>query len=264
MFPSRKLQAKSITFTPAKRTNLPLSATGMGKNNFFQFKQFRVEQQRAAMKVGIDGVLLGAWASFDHETNILDIGSGTGLLALMAAQKCGAFVDAVEIEPEAALEARTNFEASPWSTRLKLHQTSFQEFQTETRYQHLISNPPFFDETPRSDNAKRDKARHSESLSLSDLLQKSASLLHPDGKISLVLPVDKEERLRSLARENQLYLNRCAKVFPDSNKQAHRILVELSFRPKPEEHDQIYIREAASGVYTAQYRAITREFYLAF
>lgn len=236
----------------------------MGKNNFFQFKQFRIEQAKAAMKVGIDGVLLGSWAVFGHESAILDVGTGTGLLALMATQRSEAFVDAVEIEPEAALEAASNFEASPWAFRLKVFSGAFQEFRSEKRYQHLISNPPFFNETPRSSDHKRDKARHAASLSLDELITKSVSLLHPEGKISLVLPADKEERLRTLAHVHQLYLNRCAKVFPDANKPAHRILVELSFLAKPEFHESIYIREAESGEYTTQYRAITRDFYLAF
>lgn len=236
----------------------------MGRNSFFQFKQFRIEQGRAAMKVGIDGVLLGAWASFDREKRILDVGTGTGLLALMAAQKTQAQIDAVELEPEAAADALQNFERSEWADRLHLWQTSFQEFQTTECYQHIISNPPFFDETPRSEDHKRDKARHTDSLSLEELLTKSAALLDRDGRISLVLPADKEERLRSIARQCGLYLNRCAKVFPDRNKQAHRILGELSFQFIPEAHEQIFIRDADSGEYTADYRHITRDFYLAF
>ena len=141
---------------------------------------------------------------------------------------------------------------------------AFQQFESEKHYQHLISNPPFFDETPRSADLKRDKARHSDSLSLEELLSKSVSLLHPEGKISLVLPADKEERLRSLTRVHQLYFNRCARVFPDENKLAHRILVELSFHPQPGQVESIYIRKAENGEYTDQYRAITRDFYLAF
>ncbi|MFV0377435.1 MAG: tRNA1(Val) (adenine(37)-N6)-methyltransferase [Mangrovibacterium sp.] len=236
----------------------------MGRNQFFQFKQFRVEQGRAAMKVGIDGVLLGAWAAFGHEKFVLDIGCGTGLLALMAAQRSTAFVDAVEIEPEAALDADANFAASPWSSRLQLYRTDFKGFETQKRYQHIISNPPFFDETPRSSDPKRNKARHSESLSLNELIERSVDLLHPDGKISLILPAGKEKHLRSLARTNLLYPNRYASVFPDINKPAHRILAELSFQPKTEITEAIYIRNADSGEYTEQYKQITRDFYLAF
>lgn len=216
------------------------------------------------MKVGIDGVLLGSWARFGGEEYVLDVGTGTGLLALMAAQRSTAAIDAVEIEPEAATDARNNFSESAWAARLSLHATSFQDFVSLRRYQHIVSNPPFFDETPRSHDHKRVTARHADSLSLRELISKSAVLLAPGGRISLVLPASKEEALRSLARENRLFVNRLAVVFPDSGKPAHRILAELGFAEGEEPRSSIFIRERAGGNYTGQYRELTRDFYLAF
>ncbi|RKD91671.1 tRNA1(Val) (adenine(37)-N6)-methyltransferase [Mangrovibacterium diazotrophicum] len=236
----------------------------MAKNTFFQFKQFRVVQEQAAMKVGIDGVLLGAWVDFGAEQNILDVGAGTGLLALMAAQRTSARVDAVEIEPSAALEAESNFRNSPWVERLQLFVAAFQEFETEKTYDHIISNPPFFDESPKSGDDKRAKARHADSLTLVDLLTKAADLLEPRGRISLVLPSDKEERLRYLARTLGLWVTKCARVFPDERKKSHRILVELSRDSQVDLIESIYIRHAETGEYTEQYRQLTKDFYLAF
>ena len=236
----------------------------MGKNNFFQFKQFKIIQEKAAMKVGIDGVLLGAWARFDEVTQVLDIGTGTGLLALMAAQRSDAMVDAVELEPDAAEEAFANFRNSGWGSRINLHVGAFQNFDTTKRYDHIISNPPFFENSPKSTDSKRAKARHSDSLTLSELLGKAVSLLTCAGKISLILPADKEERLRILAAAEGMFINRFSWVAPDETKKPHRILAELSGSPDQQEGTLIVLRHVGSADYTDQYRELTREFYLAF
>ncbi|WP_163709527.1 tRNA1(Val) (adenine(37)-N6)-methyltransferase [Mangrovibacterium lignilyticum] len=236
----------------------------MAGNNFFQFKHFKIIQEKAAMKVGIDGVLLGAWADFDGELRILDIGTGTGLLALMAAQRTAAFVDAVEVEPEAAEEARLNFTNSPWADKITVHGLAFQEFEVDYKYDHIISNPPFFETTVKSGDEKRAKARHADSLKLKDLLEKSIELLTDDGRISLILPAEKESRLRELALGSKLFVTRCARVFSDETKQSHRILVELSFNQKVDYIESIYLRKSDTGVYTDQYRTLTRDYYLSF
>ncbi len=236
----------------------------MGRNNFFQFKQFRITQEKAAMKVGIDGVLLGAWSDLGDAARILDVGTGTGLLALMAAQRSNAVIEAVELDVEAASEALVNFNNSEWSSRINLTVGPFQTFESSQNYDHIISNPPFFDHSPKPVSQKRAQARHADSLSLDDLLEKSVSLLSSNGKISLILPADKEERLRFLAREKGLYVNRLSRVVADENRNPHRLLVELSANPVSSEGAEIYIRRPGSSDYTSQYRELTKDFYLAF
>jgi tRNA1Val (adenine37-N6)-methyltransferase len=236
----------------------------MARNNFFQFKKFRISQEKAAMKVGIDGVLLGAWAHLEDATRILDIGTGTGLLALMAAQRSNAMIEAVELDTEAASEALFNFRNSEWQSRISLTVGSFQTFESSQAYDHIISNPPFFDNSPKPDNLKRAQARHADSLSLDELLGKSMTLLSPNGKISLILPADKEERLRFLVRGKALYINRLSRIAPDEMKKPHRLLVELSADSTSVDGPDIFIRNAGSFDYTSQYRELTRDFYLAF
>lgn len=236
----------------------------MGRNHFFQFKQFRISQANTAMKVGIDGVLLGAWADVGGASQILDVGTGTGLLALMAAQRSCAMIDAVELEPEAAAEALENFRNSGWHSRINLTVCAFQSFETRQKYDHILCNPPFFENSPKPVSEKRAQARHADSLRLEELLGKALPLLSPAGKISLILPADKEERVRSLVYHNSLFVNRLSRVAPDETKMPHRLLIELSGCPMPEQTNVILIRHAGSSAYTAQYRELTRDFYLSF
>lgn len=216
------------------------------------------------MKVGIDGVLLGAWADLGNACRMLDIGTGTGLLALMAAQRSKALIDAVELEPNTAAEALLNFKNSKWHTRISLSVCAFQEYITAVKYDHILSNPPFFEDSPRPANVRRAQARHADSLNLEELLEKSFPLLSATGKISLVLPAASEERLRFLARKNSLFINRFCRVSPDETKRPHRLMAELSKQAIPVAESGIIIRNAGSAAYTDQYRELTHEFYLAF
>ncbi|MGQ7868445.1 tRNA1(Val) (adenine(37)-N6)-methyltransferase [Sunxiuqinia sp. sy24] len=235
----------------------------MGRNNYFQFKEFRVEQQLAAMKVGIDGVLLGAWADLSGAGRVLDVGTGTGLLALMVAQRSDALVDAVELDTEAAQEACGNFKNSRWPSRLQLTVGAFQDFQSDKTYDHIISNPPFFVNGVQSPNQKRSQARHSARLSLKELLKKASGLLTDSGKISLIVPAEQETRILELANRLNLYVNRLVRVAPDESKKAHRLLLELSTKPKSLNESCLFIRDKEMGDYSTAYRELTRDFYLA-
>lgn len=176
-------------------------------NNYFQFKQFTVQQEQCAMKVCTDACLFGAWVAEKIRNpkseirNMLDIGTGTGLLSLMLAQQTDATIDAIEIDEAAATQAAQNFEASPWNNRLNVHNSSIQELeqQTNTRYDLIISNPPFFENDLKGDNVKRNIALHSSELSLDDLLNAIDKYLNDDGLFAVLLPYHRTAYFEKLA-----------------------------------------------------------------
>jgi len=232
------------------------------KSPVFRFKQFEIRQDLTAMKVGTDGVLLGAWAEVDNPRRILDIGTGTGLIALMLAQRFPtAQIDALEVETAAAEQALNNFEISPWKNRLHLIHSDFNEFQTENRYDLIVSNPPYFDEDYLSTDAGRNLARHSHSLRLKDLLLKSKKILSKQGSIQLILPVQKERNLQQILRNNQLYINKITYVKGRKDLSAKRVLLSISAYPVKTRTGSLTI-EKARHEYTPEYIALTRDFYL--
>jgi tRNA1Val (adenine37-N6)-methyltransferase len=162
-------------------------------NTWFRFKQFTIQQERAAMKVGTDGVLLGAWASVPLPGGrVLDVGTGTGLIALMIAQRTvNVEVDALEIDPSSALQAKENFRNSPWRERLSCMHVSFQDYaaRCKTQYDLLICNPPFFSASSKTPSSEKNLARHDDSLGLDDLFKGAVGLMKKNSLISLILPI---------------------------------------------------------------------------
>ena len=231
------------------------------REQHFRFKHFCIIQEKSAMKVGIDSVMLGSWADVSGYSRILDVGTGTGLLALMMAQRSDASIDAVEIETAAANEAALNFKNSPWNNRLHLFCSDFLSYEPSCKYSHIISNPPFFDISSLS-NSPRTVARQTHSLDMSRFLSKTVTLLDKHGKISLVLPAVKEESLHFLAFDHKLFISRLCRVAPDERKKHHRILVELSTVDVPASYDELFIRNAVTGEYSEQYKALTSDFYI--
>ena len=216
----------------------------MPRNNYFQFKQFRIIQERSAMKVGMDGVLLGAWADATGAERILDIGTGTGLIALMMAQKNSlAQIDAIEIDPEA-----------------------FQEFagRTNKKYDLIVSNPPYFTNGHKAPVENRAQARHSDSLPLNDLISGAAGLLTEKGKIALVLPVESLPEVKQLADSNNLCISRLCRVKPNPQKPDFRILLELTNSESETQEETLMIEFEKHHDYTPEYKAMTKDFYLKF
>ncbi len=237
----------------------------MGKNNYFQFKQFRIEQERSAMKVGIDGVLLGSWTDVSEAKTILDVGAGTGLIALMLAQRSSAKITALEIEQNAASEARENAASSPWKDRIEVLHTSFQEFTqtTSEQYDLIVSNPPFFSNAIKAASNERTLARHNDSLSFEDLILNSLGLLHENGSLAVITPADAFDILNDQARINRLFLKRLTRIHPKPSKMANRLLVQWTKKEQDAEIKEINIYQN-DGSFSEDFIELTRDFYLKF
>ena len=235
-------------------------------NTWFHFKQFTIQQQHAAMKVGTDGVLLGAWTSVPGPgSRILDVGTGTGLIALMIAQRTkNVAVDALEIDPSSARQATENFQNSPWKERIHCIQSSFQEYSSrcKSRYDLIICNPPFFSGSAKTPSIERNLARHDDSLSLEDILRGSVILMKKTTNISLILPVEKEARTLDLITEYKLYCNRLTRVIPAPGKSAKRVLMEFSYMPGKSLEDDLTIETGIRYMYSDQFNDLVDEFYL--
>jgi tRNA1Val (adenine37-N6)-methyltransferase len=240
----------------------------MPRNNYFQFKQFRIIQERSAMKVGMDGVLLGAWIDPSGAERILDIGTGTGLIALMMAQKNDfAQIDAIEIDSEAFEEAEKNFQDSAWNDRIWIECCSFQEYaeKADRKYDLIVSNPPFFAKDGlKAPSQNRSQARHSDSLSLEALISGSMNLLADNGRIALILPVESLHKIKNIALSNHLNLSRLCRVKPNPPKPDFRILVELTQKECVTIEEHLMIEFERHHDYTLEYKDLTKDFYLKF
>lgn len=233
-------------------------------NPYFIFKQFTIRHDKCAMKVGTDGVLLGAWAHTGSAKRILDVGTGTGLIALMLAQRTVAKIDAIDIDESASQQAEENIEASPFHRQIHIFHASLEDYQasTDQRYDLIVSNPPYFSQSLKSPDEKRSKARHDDSLSLEELIMGCTKMLNTDGRIALILPVEQEERLTAVAQENLLYKIRQTNVIPVMGDQVKRILIELSPTPVPGFSVEDLTIEIERHHYTKEYQSLTRDYYL--
>jgi tRNA1Val (adenine37-N6)-methyltransferase len=234
-------------------------------NDYFRFKQFTIKQDRCAMKVGTDGMLLGAWAGVGGCQNILDVGTGTGLIALMLAQRNpDADIDAIDIDAGACSQAKENVEGSPFAGRIRVICASFSDYAPEAAlmYDLIVSNPPYFARSLKNPDPQRRVARHTDTLPLEELIGKGRELLSPGGRIALILPVGREDELGALACRKGLNVIRQTAVVPVSGAAAKRVLTELSVLPVAScERDSLLI-EKARGEYSRAYVALTQDFYL--
>lgn len=233
----------------------------------FKFKIFTIEQDRCAMKIGTDGVLLGAWASLEHHPfSILDIGTGTGIIALMMAQRSSAeLIDALEIDEDAYEQAVENFENSEWGDRLFCYHAGFDEFveemQEEEKYDLIISNPPFYSDDYASGNAQRDQARFADALPFEELLQGVSRLLSEEGKFNVIIPKKEEETFLKTAAQNHLFPHRITRVKGDINSEVKRSLLEFGFEKKELKPTELSIENSRHN-YTPGYIELVKDFYL--
>lgn len=234
--------------------------------NPFHFKQFTIQQDKAAMKVGTDSVLLGAWAMVETAQNILDIGSGTGLLSLMAAQRnAKANIIAIDIDEMAFEQARENVSNSDWATRIKVLHISIQEFQNTSKaiFDHILCNPPYFKATAKHINNSRIAARQNIHFSISDLATAAGKLLTEKGVISVVYPYENKQAVVGAFKKQELPLQRCCEIRPTSSKPPKRILLQFG-RQKIDQVicDQLTIEPTKRHHYSEKYMDLTKDFYL--
>lgn len=234
-------------------------------NKPFQFKQFTVNQDRCAMKIGTDSVLLGAWANLDHNPfSVLDIGAGTGVLSLMIAQRSNAeLIDALEIDSDAYEQCVENFEQSTWGDRLFCYHASLDEFTDEIddQYDLIISNPPFYSEDSKTNIPERDLARFQDAMPFQHLLQCASKLLSENGLFSVIIPYKEEQNFIQLASDFSLFPNRILHVKGAENTPIKRSLIEFSFIEKTVISSNLII-ETERHNYTKEYIDLTKDFYL--
>lgn len=234
-------------------------------NKPFQFKEFAVHQDKTAMKVGTDGVLLGAWAQLKPEYfSVLDIGAGTGLIALMLAQKSNAeLIDAIELNDEAYEQTVENFERSDWGDRLFCYHASLQEFvdEIEDKYDFIISNPPFYTSTYKELSQQRAMARHTASLTYEELLKGTSKLLSEIGSCAFIIPFSEEENFIKIAVKNKLLLNKITRVKGTETSLIKRSLLQLSFQETEIETNELVI-EIERHKYTQEYIDLVQDYYL--
>ena len=233
-------------------------------NNFFRFKQFAVFQDLCAMKVGTDGVLLGAWTEVSACNHILDIGTGTGLVALMLAQRNHkATINALDIDEGCMTQAKQNIARSPFASRIDVQQVSFQDFaqHADKKYDLIVSNPPYFQNALKSPTLYRNHARHNDSLSFYDILTSGAPLLSEGGHIALILPYEFKQTIVDHAATMQLFPNRITNVFPLPDRPVKRLLIEFSAIERECVEDDLTI-EISRHQYSDDFSALTKEFYL--
>ena len=232
----------------------------------FSFKQFNIQQDKAAMKVGTDGVLLGAWAPLDNNPySILDIGAGTGLIALMLAQRSPAEqIDALEIDEDAYEQAVDNFENSPWADRLFCYHAGLDEFmdEPEDEYDLIISNPPFYTEDYTSGNDQRDAARFNSSLPFEDLAEAAGLLLSERGIFCVVLPFKEEEYFVKLMKDENLLPFKITHVKGTPASEIKRSLIAFSYTEKVAPIVDELVIETSRHEYTPEYIELTKDFYL--
>lgn len=232
----------------------------------FQFKQFNINQERCAMKIGTDAVLLGAWCPINNNPfSILDIGAGTGILSLMLAQRSNAQqIDAIEIEENAYEQCVENFEASHWGDRLFCYHASLNDFinEPEDQYDIIISNPPFYSEDYKTDNSQRDLARFQDALPFEELVKATTLLLSENGIFTVIIPFKEENRLLNLCAQAELFPIKMTRVKGTPTGPIIRSLIAFKRYELPVLSANELVIETSRHVYTEAYTKLTRDFYL--
>lgn len=234
----------------------------------FRFKQFTIRHDRSAMKVGTDGVLLGAWAGSNFNTistpfRILDVGTGTGLIALMMAQRFpAANIVGIDIDEASLEQAKENVESTPFKTRISIEKQDFSDINSFSRqFDLIVSNPPFYTEDTLGGNQARDKARHTTSLPFEILVENATKLLTEEGLFSVIIPHQSAADFISICVANRLYLTRRLNIRSTERKSFNRVLLEFSTKMQPSETNTLTLYDANNNR-SPEYAQLTQDFYL--
>lgn len=231
-------------------------------NPFFSFKQFTIYHDLCAMKVGTDGVLLGAWTNCIQANRILDVGSGSGLISLMLAQRCpNARIDAIDIDDKAFEQTKINFSNSRFEKQLKAFHKNFLLYEPEYSYDLIVSNPPYFNDSLNSPDKARTIARHTSSLNMESLILHAFKLLQPSGRLAFILPYSSFNFLQTITCSNNLFLARKTLVRTLQNSPPKRILLEYTKKECSPTEDELFI-ELSRHNYSEEYKELTKDFYL--
>lgn len=231
-------------------------------NPYFHFKKFSVQQDNVAMKVCTDACLFGAWVASQkcNPRNILDIGTGTGLLSLMLAQKTSADITAIDIENEAYWQSKENFDHSPWKERLSVLNISIQQFVTDERFDLIVCNPPFFKNDLRPQSGTNVIARHEETLSLPELIQAAKLNASEQGSLAVLVPYHRLDDLRKICREQNMSLIKIAYVRQTPSHGYFRAMVLVSTSCGDTQEEEIFIR-AVDGSYSNEFQVLLCDYY---
>jgi tRNA1Val (adenine37-N6)-methyltransferase len=233
-------------------------------NSYFSFKQFTIQQDKAAFKVGTDGVLLGAVADVEGTNRILDIGSGTGLLAIMAAQRSNAEIIALEPDYESYIQCRENISLCPWKERIKAENMSLQEYKTSGLFDLIVSNPPYFTGSLKSPDARKSSSRHNDSLSGDELLKGASRLMAEGGRLQVIMPYVEGNIFIAEANEYGFFCNNILKIRPLPNSEIRRLILTFSRQRLKTTEKFLTIEHGKRHEFTEEYINLTKEFYLKF
>lgn len=236
-------------------------------NSSFRFKQFSVKQSASAMKVGTDGVLVGAWAESDNVTEILDIGSGTGLISLMLSQRFPkSAIKGVELDKDAYSESVENVLQSKWADRIQIINGSIQEFaeMQTVLFGLIVSNPPFYQTQYRPVIESRSTARHNDTLPFTDLLESAKRMLADDGRFCVILPADSQSEIEQLCAKMDLCIAKKCNILPTPHKPAKRLMYSIAKQQISTVSETIVVESHGRHQYSEEYKNLTKDFYLAF
>jgi tRNA1Val (adenine37-N6)-methyltransferase len=235
-------------------------------NNYFRFKQFTINQEKSVFKVGTDGVLLGACADLNNAKRILDVGTGTGLIAIMAAQRSNASIKAIEPELLSFHQASENVMNCKWKNRIEVINHKLAEYSAgcTEKFDVIISNPPFFRDSLKNPDSDKSATRHNDSLTSDDILQNAVQLLNPDGNLQLILPYAEGTLFITEASQFGFFCTRIIKIKPFPSGEIIRLIMKFERIKKPATESFITIETGSRHSYTQEYKEVTKDFYLKF